>query len=334
LSKTNVLDYLRERGVIGTDVSARISELSGGISNTVIGVRWDGGAVVAKQSLPELRVSEEWEFDPRRIVVEARCMAELGEILKPGEVPELLDLDEENLAFVMTYAPPGGHVWKERLLAGEVDTDVAASAGDLLGRIHRGSRLHPDLAGRFADLMPLVQGRVEPYHRTAALAHPDLARWIEEDIQRLITNRRTLVIGDFSPKNLLVYPDRVLALDFEVAHWGDPSFDTAFLLTHLVAKTIHMPNRAGQLLGAAQAFWSAYEASAKGAGASDADTSAELGMLMLCRADGKSRLEYLSTAEQDQLRHLARSMITGHRRPTTEALDWVAGEVSSWGQAA
>ncbi len=62
------------------------------------------------------------------------------------------------------------------------------------------------------------------------------------------------MLGDWSPKNLLVYPDRVLALDFEVAHRGDPAFDVAFMLTHLVMKSVHLPAHAARLRSAADAF--------------------------------------------------------------------------------
>lgn len=312
MSSASVGAYLRERRVIPPRAEPTVRELSGGISNTVLGVEWSGGAVVLKQSLPKLRVAVDWEFDPRRIIAEAECMAALADLVAEGEVPTLLDLDRERLAFTMSHAPTGGTVWKEALLAGTVDAEVARRAGVLLGAIHREAAARArDLAGRFADLMPLLQGRIDPYHRTAARAHPDLAPAIERDIARLTSQRRTLVLGDYSPKNLIVYPDRVLALDFEVAHWGDPAFDTGFMLTHLVAKAIHLPSSATTLLTAARAFWAAYVDAAGEVGAAESDTATELSMLLLCRVDGKSVLEYLTAQERAQTRCLARELIVG-----------------------
>ena len=49
---------------------------------------------------------------------------------------------------------------------------------------------------------------------------------------------RTLVLGDFSPKNILVHAGGLVLLDFECAHAGDPAFDLGFFLTHLVLKEI------------------------------------------------------------------------------------------------
>jgi 5-methylthioribose kinase len=309
LSAENVIDYLRTRGVVPDGVSAQARELAGGISNHVLRVGWSDRAVVVKQSLPMLRVAEVWEFDPRRILVECDCMRVLGDLLPEGAVPEVIDLDRDRLAFTMSCAPSGGVVWKDALRRGEVDVAVARRAGELLATVHRASAAEPRLAGRFDDLMPLIQGRTEPYHRTAARAHPDLAAVIEADIERLTTNRRALVLGDYSPKNLIVYQDHVLALDFEVAHWGDPAFDTAFMLTHLVAKAVHRSHDSDAYLAAAREFWRAYGAAAGHLGASEADTVAELGVLLLCRVDGKSKLEYLSAEHRELVRALAVGLI-------------------------
>ena len=103
-----------------------------------------------------------------------------------------------------------------------------------------------------------MQGRVDPYHRTAAAANPEVAEAVHAEVERLLATRQALVLGDWSPKNLLVYPDNVLALDFEVAHRGDPAFDVAFMLSHLVMKSVHLPQHASRLRRAADAFLAGY----------------------------------------------------------------------------
>ena len=269
LSAANVVSYLRERNLLPEGATAHVRELAGGISNSVLRVDWHADAVVVKQSLPRLRVDEVWEFDRRRTLAECDCMRVLGEKLPAGRVPEVLDIDQHRLAFTMTCAPAGGIVWKDALLRGEVDLTVAARAGALLATVHRTTASDPSLAARFDDLMPLMQGRVEPYHRTAERAHPDLVAAIDADIERLTTRRRALVLGDYSPKNLIVYPEHVLALDFEVAHWGDPAFDTAFMLAHLVAKAVHASVDGDRYLTAAREFWAAYHEQAGEQGANE-----------------------------------------------------------------
>lgn len=327
LSTDDVVDYLRTRSAVPRGVPAQTRELAGGISNRVWRVDWPGGSVVVKQSLPMLRVAEVWEFDPRRILVECDCMRVLGELLPAGAVPRVIDVDRERLAFTMSCAPPGGIVWKDALLRGEVDLAVARRAGDLLARVHAESAVKTHLAASFDDLMPLLQGRIDPYHRTVARAHPDLANHIEADIERLTGRRRALVLGDYSPKNLIGYPDHVLALDFEVAHWGDPAFDTAFMLTHLVAKAVHRGRDGKAYLDAARDFWQAYRTAAGELGATEVDTAAELGVLLLCRVDGKSKLEYLSTEHRDLIRDLARALIANREHDLSRVLASVVGRL-------
>lgn len=321
LTVDNAEAYLCERNLLPPEACARVTELGGGISNTVLLVEHAAGAVVLKQSLARLRVADDWVFDRRRLLVEANCMEVLGRIVGAAEVPEMLDLDRGNLIFAMTAAPSGGAVWKSALLQGEVDLRVARRAGELLGRIHRCAAADLALASAFSDLMPLLEGRIDPYHRAAAAVHPDLRGHIVRDIARLTEQRRTLVLGDYSPKNLIVYSDRVLALDFEAAHWGDPAFDTAFMITHLVAKAVHLPKRRSEFLAAAREFFAAYSAAAGEAAATMADTTTELGVLLLCRVDGKSKLEYLSDAEREGVRGLARKLIATQVIDLDEALD-------------
>src|SRR5207253_7372618 len=100
--------------------------------------------------------------------------------------------------------------------------------------------------------------RIDPYHRTTARAHPDLAPLIDAEIERMLNTRRTLVHGDYSPKNMFIRPNQVFLLDFEVAHYGDPSFDVAFCLNHLILPAIRFPERRARYLESAHRFRQTY----------------------------------------------------------------------------
>jgi Phosphotransferase enzyme family len=303
--------YLHGRGVVPAAADVTVEELGWGISNVVLKASWPGGCIVVKQSLPKLRVEADWPFDRDRIVGERDCMKYLGGLLSPGSVPEVVFSDDASFAFGMTCVPAGGVLWKQALLDGEIDAEAARHAGRLLACVHRDSAGDERARERFASQTVLIQGRIDPYHLMAAEAHPDLAPQIHAEVERLLATRRSLVLGDYSPKNLFVYPGRVVAIDFEVAHWGDPAFDVAFLLTHLVLKASFRPADAAGYLGAAGAFWGAY---ATGVGAdavrTEPGTVRELGCLLLARIDGKSKVEYISDEETKTLvRDLARGVI-------------------------
>ncbi|MDX2179943.1 MAG: aminoglycoside phosphotransferase family protein [Bryobacteraceae bacterium] len=314
LTVENAPAYLRERGFAPREVV----ELGGGISNVVLRADLGRESIVIKQSLGKLRVADEWLFMRERIEIERDCMELLGAVL-PANVPKVVFSDDENFVFAMTAVPVEGRLWKPMLLAGDTDLRAAEMAGDLLGEMHRRCASHPLTATRFASHEVFIQGRVDPYHWTTMRAHPDLAPFIHAEVGRMLATRTTLVHGDYSPKNLFVFPDRVMMLDFEVAHWGDPAFDVAFCLAHVLLKAIKFPERRGAYLDVARRFWLAY-----GDRAIEANVVAELGCLTLARIDGKSKEDYITEdREKDAARTIARSILTENLKRLDEVFEKV-----------
>lgn len=316
--------YLAERGAVPAGADLEVEALGGGISNDVWRVRWPGGGdgIVVKQALPFLRVEEVWAYDVGRSAVEHRALSAIGRLLGPGHAPAVVFADDERHAFAMECAPEGGAPWKERLLAGEIDMRDAYRAGDLLGRIHAASAADPAVAAAFADQATLIEGRIDPYHRFTAAHHPDLAPAIDAEVERLLATRRALVLGDYAPKNLLAYPDRMLVLDVEVAHWGDPAFDVAFCLNHLCLKALHLPRHRALLVALARALHGAYAEAAPGL-ADEPAVVAELGVLMVARVDGKSPAEYLDERSQGLARAIGRSLVLDPPATVMRALERV-----------
>jgi 5-methylthioribose kinase len=167
----------------------------------------------------------------------------------------------------------------------------------------------------FGNDAPFEQLRIEPYHKTVAERHPDVAPRIEIEIERLRKTKKTLVHGDFSPKNVLLDDTAggsdLWLIDFEVAHWGDPTFDVAFLLNHLFIKAVYNAHRLEACIETAERFWHAYESVTDHPSSFERDVICELGVLMLARMDGKSPVEYIERATtKDQIRSLAKYLLT------------------------
>jgi thiamine kinase-like enzyme len=119
-----------------------------------------------------------------------------------------------------------------------------------------------------------------------------------------------LVHGDFSPKNILLGPDGPVILDAECAWYGDPAFDLAFVLNHLLLKQVWRPALAAALGDMYAALVAAYRAHVawEPAEALDARTAALLPGLLLARVDGKSPVEYLTAdADRERVRAFARA---------------------------
>jgi 5-methylthioribose kinase len=325
--------YLRARGAIGSREAVEVSELSGGVSNTVLLVHRpdsSGGDFVLKQALPQLKVQQEWLCSIERIWREVEVLEICGRLLASGgrqppdtscsaswttSVPKVIFSDRANYCYAMTAAPSSHKTWKELLLAGEADPQIAAACGKLLGKLHAGSWRNPDLATRLDDRTFFDSLRLDPYYRRLAVVHPDLAETLTNLIDDTYRTRLCLVHGDYSPKNLLISPGQIWLIDFEVGHFGDPAFDLGFFLTHLALKGVHFGPRREEYLTLVDAFWSAYQNSLQFAVTFEELTSLSRraalhwSACMLARIDGKSPVNYLSPFEQSTIRQLARAII-------------------------
>ena len=316
--------HLVRRGLTRSVAEVRVRALAGGVSNDVVAVAAPGLDAVVKQALGQLRVAEEWLADPARIDTEGRALRLAGELL-PGAVPTVLDLAEGYL--VIERAPENWHTWKEDLLAGEVDLQVAERLGRALGVWQRSTAGRADVARDFGDVTAFTQLRVDPFHRTIAARHPDLADVVERTVEVMTRSRACLVHGDYTPKNVLVDPagSGLWVIDWEVAHVGDPSFDPAWTLGHLLLKSVHRPASAAAYASAGEAFVAGLAAELGGALEPDPEQLVrQTGCLLLARVDGKSPAEYLTEDGRQRTRALARRLLTDPPLTTTDAWELLA----------
>jgi len=297
-----LLGYLRETGRIGPDEPVEIRPLTGGVSNRTVLVRRPGDeAWVIKQALDRLRVATEWRSDPRRVHREAAGLRCLARIIPEAVTPFVFE-DFEHHLFAMAAVPEPHENWKQQLLSGTIQSACVEQFASLLARIHRFGYEHADaLAREFADRSFFESLRVEPYYEYSARQSPRATSFIRKLIEDCLARRRTLVHGDYSPKNILVHAGRLVLLDHEVIHFGDGTFDVCFALTHLLSKAHHLPGHRESFATAARRLWDVYrretcDVDHDGTGESMA-VRHTLGCL-LARAVGRSPLEYLSEVER------------------------------------
>jgi 5-methylthioribose kinase len=308
LSPDTAVAYLHERGLLNNG-HASAKSLGGGVSNRVVRVADNECSLVLKQPLANLAVEDDWPADVMRVHNEATAARAYTAVIDAAGlnnvcVPDVIFEDECEHVVGFECAPNAATMWKRELLDGHVEIEIARSLGRFLGTAHRHTSADDDLRKQFADRTPFEQLRVIPYHRTTAERHPEVAYEIRAEIERVLDVDRTLVHGDYSPKNVLVAPNGVLwLLDFEVAHWGDPAFDTAFMLNHLFIKSVHVEARQSACIDAALAFWRAYRAASEWA--IERATIRELAVLLLARVDGKSPVEYIDSETGEVLRTVA-----------------------------
>lgn len=333
LTALNARDYLVQKSFIRSDEEVSISPLGGGISSVVLLVEWRAPLErrwVVKQALEKLDVKADWRSERSRILREALSLQKLRPVLGPAALPEVIYTDPERFLYIMTAAPVGSVSWKETLLARRADAQVAHNAGLLLAKIINASRDDATLSSEFWDRAVFYQLRVEPYYRSTASRHPELRREFQDLIATSLNIRTSLVHGDYSPKNMLVLGENIFLIDFEVVHWGDPSFDAAFLLNHLFLKAFHQPAVSAQYIALAYDFWHALLAALDRQAATGIEfmTLRHLGGLMLARIDGKSPVEYIEdSATKERVRKAARRILVEGPRSLEHAADIVRAEI-------
>jgi len=299
------MGLLRDGGVTG-------QPLTGGVASDIWKICLPNGPVCVKRALAKLRVTADWRAPVERNRYEARWMQRAA-AAAPGSVPELLGQDEESGALAMQYLPPEFfRLWKNELRDGHADPTVARAVADRLVRIHAATAADPAVASEFPTDRIFYDIRLEPYLVATAARHPDRAAVLHALVETTQRNKHALVHGDVSPKNILIGPQGPVFLDAECAWWGDPAFDLAFCLNHLLLKCLWRPAARDRFLALFTMLAETYLAGVawEPAAALQARTAHLLPGLLLARVDGKSPVEYITDeADKDVVRRVARALL-------------------------
>ncbi|TBW39558.1 aminoglycoside phosphotransferase family protein [Siculibacillus lacustris] len=298
-------------GLLAADEPFVVEPLTGGVSSNVLVISTGERRLCLKQALPRLKVAKEWLVPISRIYAEIDWLTTVATI-EPTLVPAVLGVDRAAGCFAMEFLAPAEHPnWKARLMAGSVDPAFAGLLGDRLGRIHAATARRPELAATFATDADFHALRLDPYLLETARNHPDLAARLEAVVETTRTTKLALVHGDVSPKNILIGPRGPVLLDAECAWWGDPAFDLAFCLNHLLLKAAVLPAVRPALFESFRRLTAAHLAHVdwEPVDALEARAAALLACLLLARVDGKSPAEYLDAGRRDLVRAAARPLI-------------------------
>jgi aminoglycoside phosphotransferase (APT) family kinase protein len=307
MSDAGLLAAVRDLGLLAPAEGAEIWPLTGGVSADVFGVRAESGRrLVVKRSISRLRVAADWRAPVERDAIEAAWLETVGAIDR-RLAPRVLARSAEQHLIVLEWRV--GPAWKAEMAAGRVDVAFAGQVGRNLARIHAATAGRADIAGRFPDAGNFVALRIDPFVLYTADRHADVAprlRLLAEDLRH---RKTALIWGDASPKNILAGPDGPVFLDAETAAYGDPAFDLAFCLTHLLLKTIWLAPHAMALMDSFAALREAYAAGFTADPESSTRAAALVGALLLARVDGKSPAGYLDEGQNKIIRARAKAIL-------------------------
>jgi aminoglycoside phosphotransferase (APT) family kinase protein len=293
-----VLGFLRKSGLLPSRNVPHAEPLAGGVSSDIWRVDLPQGPICVKRALPRLRVAKPWEAPVERNRFEFEWFRVAAQAA-PRAVPRTLA--QGNGLFAMEYLEPRRFpVWKELLRRAIADAAFAAKVGRSLAAIHAATAGRAEIARRFQTDDIFYAIRLEPYLSSIGL---------EALAKRTAQTKLCLVHGDVSPKNILAGPEGPVFLDAECAWYGDPAFDLAFCLNHLLLKCLWVPAAQASFLACFDALHAEYLANVPFEGV-EARAASLLPGLLLARVDGKSPVEYLTLESQKQIvRDAARPML-------------------------
>lgn len=309
---TRMLAALQRAGLIDDTADASFEALTGGVSSDIWKVTTPTHTFCVKRALSRLKVAADWQAPVERNRFEVAWYRVAHEIV-PGAVPEVLYHDEVEMLCAMSYLDPQQHrLWKQELRAGRAIPADASEVGHRLGRIHAATAHNPEVMSKFPpnDIFRAI--RLEPYLEATALAHPDLRDALFALSRRTGALRIAMVHGDVSPKNIMLGPKGPVFLDAECACIGDPAFDLAFCLNHLLLKCLWNPTARRAFTACFEALTEAYLGAVdwERADALEARAASLLPALLLARVDGKSPVEYIrNEAQRACVRRCARPLV-------------------------
>lgn len=312
MSNDLFLGALARMGLAGAGERPAIEPLTGGVSSDIVRVDLARGPVCIKRALPKLKVQADWQAPVERNHFEIEWMRAAARVA-PQAVPRILGEDPSSGMFAMEFLDPARHpVWKSQLRDGAIDPGFATAVGRAIAAIHGSTAGKTDVAAAFSTDHIFFPIRLEPYLSATALKNPACADRLHSLVRITAANKKALVHGDVSPKNILAGPHGPVFLDAECAWYGDPAFDLAFCLNHLMLKCVWRPQWRTAYLESFGALAAAYLSAVTWEPAADieARTAHLLAGLFLGRVDGKSPVEYLeSEADRSRVRRVATELL-------------------------
>lgn len=312
LPDAKMIASLQQARLIDDPAACAFEELTGGVSSDIWKISTAQRTFCVKRALAKLKVAADWQAPVERNRFEVAWYRIVHKIV-PAAVPMVLFHDEQEMLCAMSYLDPQEHrLWKSELRDGRANPADASAVGECLGRIHAATANNPQVAAAFPANDVFHAIRLEPYLEATATVHPDLRDQLFGLSQRTGAQRLAMVHGDVSPKNILIGPKGPVFLDAECACIGDPAFDLAFRLNHLLLKSLWNPAARAAFGRCFEALARAYLAKVDWQPVADLEARAAslLPALLLARVDGKSPAEYIRTdAQREHVRRCARPLI-------------------------
>ncbi len=308
-------------GLLKPQLKFNFKKITDGVSSDIWYVKTENNKEFCiKRALNKLTVKEDWYAPVDRSNFEVYYFKACKKII-PESFPKILGHDKKKYILAMEwYEANDFKVWKEKLLNKEININDAKKISDILVKKHNYFYNNSHYKKKFENSKTFYSIRIEPYLIFTSKNYPEQSKKFIDAANSLSLHKKTIIHGDFSPKNILISKDYPVILDAETACWGDPVFDLAFCNNHIILKSIlHNKYKKNYML-LSQKLIKNYIQQIKWENKNDFIQRflKLLPLLMLARLDGKSPVEYFKDNHKNKSRLLALSLIRNELKSINE----------------
>jgi 5-methylthioribose kinase len=297
--ETALAESLCRMGLVRNHDRIRCVRLAGGVSSDIWRVDIGERTVCVKRALETLRVESDWNVPVRRSRSEIAWMRVVHAIV-PAAVPRIIADDPDSNCFAMEFLDERWcRNWKAMLEGGDVDARHSSDVARCLATIHARTSADTALRSSFETDDLFFALRLKPYLLATADRHPDIAGVLRGLADVTARTKKCLVHGDVSPKNILIRDGGPVFLDAECAWYGDPAFDLAFCLNHLLLKCLRDRFKAKRYVACFEAMVMTYRQGItwEAEDAVERRAARLLPGLFIARIDGMSPVDYVVDAK-------------------------------------
>ena len=294
-------------GLLNSKVKFESIKITEGVSSDIWYVKTEIGLEFCiKRALKKLTVKEDWFAPISRSNYEASYF-KACQNLNSKSFPKILGHDKKNYILAMEWFKPEKYIlWKKKLLDVTFEKEDGNIISNILNKKHSYFYDNSNFKKEFENDKTFYDIRIEPYIIFTSKSYPEHENYFIDVAKSLVSNKKTVIHGDFSPKNILIGPDFPVILDAETACWGDPIFDLAFCNNHIILKSILNSSNKKKYMLLSKEFIETYinKINWEDKNSFIARFLKLVPLLILARLDGKSPVEYYQDKHIKKARNL------------------------------
>lgn len=209
-------------------------EQTGGFANFVFRIGTENGEFFLKHRAPYIKARPELLRPRERLLHEIEAVKILYHILPLGTSPKLVYEDPENFTFMTESLFRGnGRLLDEYIKEGVYPIDIALILGKLIGQLHTKTYNSEISIREPSEELRFYEQQYDILFYSVSFPSSIARTVCLEEINKVKSRGKAIVIGDLSPKNIVTSDGNVALFDFDAVHMGDPATDLAYLFGHI-----------------------------------------------------------------------------------------------------